>query len=185
MEREREKRDWCGRSYDVMFTWWCWNLKTLYSFLVLRAVNSIQRVCGGFPYKGPMLPTQRVSDTNPDSKIHWANMGPIWGRQDPGGPHVGPMNFAIDWQALVLSLLSAWRNFSTNSLSANDANRFNTRVTVLLCLVFQLGQGGEGQWYMDRPLLTSTVIDAQNYRFVQLDSEGLAQWTYRDNAGES
>ena len=27
-----------------------------------------------------------------------ANMGPIWGRQDPGGPHVGPMNFAIwDW----------------------------------------------------------------------------------------
>ena len=31
----------------------------------------------------------------PDSKIHGANMGPIWGRQDPGGPHVGPMNFAI------------------------------------------------------------------------------------------
>ena len=22
-------------------------------------------------------------------------MGPIWGRQDPGGPHVGPMNYAI------------------------------------------------------------------------------------------
>ena len=22
-------------------------------------------------------------------------MGPIWGRQDPGGPHIGPMNFAI------------------------------------------------------------------------------------------
>ena len=31
----------------------------------------------------------------PDSKVHWANMGPIWGEQDPGGPHVGPMNFAI------------------------------------------------------------------------------------------
>ena len=27
----------------------------------------------------------------PDSKVHGANMGPIWGRQDPGGPHVGPM----------------------------------------------------------------------------------------------
>ena len=27
--------------------------------------------------------------------VHGANMGPIWGRQDPGGPHVGPMNFAI------------------------------------------------------------------------------------------
>ena len=31
----------------------------------------------------------------PDSKDHGANMLLIWGRQDPGGPHVGPMNFAI------------------------------------------------------------------------------------------
>ena len=31
----------------------------------------------------------------PDSKVHGANMGPTWGRQDPGGTHVGPMNFAI------------------------------------------------------------------------------------------
>ena len=33
--------------------------------------------------------------TDPDSKVHGANMGPIWGRQAPGGPHVGPMNFVI------------------------------------------------------------------------------------------
>ena len=33
--------------------------------------------------------------TYPDSKAHGANMRPIWGRQDPGEPHVGPMNFAI------------------------------------------------------------------------------------------
>ena len=31
----------------------------------------------------------------PNSKVHGANIRPIWGRQDPGGPHVGPMNFAI------------------------------------------------------------------------------------------
>ena len=31
----------------------------------------------------------------PDNKVYGANMGPIWGRQDPDGPHVGPMNFAI------------------------------------------------------------------------------------------
>ena len=36
----------------------------------------------------------------PDSMVHGANMGPIWGRQDPGGPHVGPMNFAI-WDDTV------------------------------------------------------------------------------------
>ena len=32
---------------------------------------------------------------NSTSKVHGANMGPIWGRQDPGGPHVDPMNLAI------------------------------------------------------------------------------------------
>ena len=47
----------------------------------------------------------RVWCTNnalPDSKVHRANMGPIWDRQDPWGPHVGPMNFAI-WAVL-------WKN---------------------------------------------------------------------------
>ena len=35
--------------------------------------------------------TQRlIAKDTPDSKVHGANMGPIWGRQDPGGPHVGP-----------------------------------------------------------------------------------------------
>ena len=38
---------------------------------------------------------------NPDSKVHGANMGSIWGRQDPGGPHAGPVNFSI-WE-LILS----------------------------------------------------------------------------------
>ena len=31
----------------------------------------------------------------PDSKVHGTNMGPTWGWQDPGGPHVSPMNRAI------------------------------------------------------------------------------------------
>ena len=36
---------------------------------------------------------------NPDSNVHGANMGPSWGRQDPGGSHVGPLNFAI-WEVI-------------------------------------------------------------------------------------
>ena len=36
-----------------------------------------------------------LTNDDPDSKVHGANMGPIWGQHDPGGPHVGPMNFAI------------------------------------------------------------------------------------------
>ena len=42
---------------------------------------------------------------SPDSKVYGANMGPTWGRQDPGGPHVGPMNLAISltiWVPLYL-----------------------------------------------------------------------------------
>ena len=32
-----------------------------------------------------------------DSKVHGAKIGPVCGRQDPGGPYVGPMNLAI-WE---------------------------------------------------------------------------------------
>ena len=44
--------------------------------------------------QGPLL----LTDTRwnyPDSKVHGANMGPTWGRQDPGGPHVGHMKIAF------------------------------------------------------------------------------------------
>ena len=33
--------------------------------------------------------------TYPDSKVHGAYMGPIWGRQDPCGPHMGHVNLDI------------------------------------------------------------------------------------------
>ena len=36
-------------------------------------------------------------------------MGPIWGRQDPGGPHVGPMNFAI-WVVACSVQAITWTN---------------------------------------------------------------------------
>ena len=44
-------------------------------------------------------PNNSIVDIVPDSKVRGSNMGPIWGRQDPGGPHVVPMNFAI-WGAI-------------------------------------------------------------------------------------
>ena len=43
----------------------------------------------------------------PDSKVNGANMGPIWGRQDPGEPHVGHMNFAI-WDSWQLRGNNTW-----------------------------------------------------------------------------
>ena len=41
--------------------------------------------------------TFRANGGNPDSNVHGANTGPIWGWQDSGGSHVGPMNLAI-WE---------------------------------------------------------------------------------------
>ena len=52
----------------------------------------------------------------PDSKVHGANMGPIWGRQNPGRPHVGPMNFVI-WD-YAMKALSA--KFTIYSLSVKS-----------------------------------------------------------------
>ena len=70
----------------------------------------------------------------PDSKVRGANMGPIWGRQDPGGPHVGPMNFAI-WDILqdiplaklyfFVHFLSGFYHRSTGGLSAYVAKYFS------------------------------------------------------------
>ena len=53
----------------------------------------------------------------PNSKIHGANMGPVWGRHDPGGSHVGPMNFGIwVWSFLsrpagniAMNTINVWR----------------------------------------------------------------------------
>ena len=42
-----------------------------------------------------VMSSPEAKQTNPDSKVHEAYMGPTWGRQDPGGPHVGPMNLVI------------------------------------------------------------------------------------------
>ena len=41
----------------------------------------------------------KIWDDFLDRKVHGANMGPTWGRQDPDGPHVSPTNFVF-WVAL-------------------------------------------------------------------------------------
>ena len=46
------------------------------------------------PYWPGRLSSHRML-TNPDSKVHVANMGPIWVLSAPGGPHIGPVNLVI------------------------------------------------------------------------------------------
>ena len=57
--------------------------------LVYTSVDAFQCITVGFWI------IIAYDDVIHDSKVHGGNMGPIWGRQDPGGPHVGPMKFAI------------------------------------------------------------------------------------------
>ena len=60
--------------------------------------------------------TKWSMENNPDNKVNGVNMGPIWGRQDPGGPHVGPMNLAI-WEGKFEGFDSCHRpsNFKLDS----------------------------------------------------------------------
>ena len=48
------------------------------------------------------LTSKRIPIINiPDNSVHGANMGPIWDRKGPGGPHVGPINLDI-WDSTVV-----------------------------------------------------------------------------------
>ena len=105
------------RSFDCLFNSLCWpTTKKHQKFASLAICEGNSLVSGEFPAQiasdpenisiwwrhhdyGPcyikILLYLVFPDRYPDSKVHGANMGPIWGRQDPGGPHVGPINLSI------------------------------------------------------------------------------------------
>ena len=82
----KNKTENCKKIYDILFAiliqshYWAQALKSI--------PHTRNRV---FLY----IATSRLLKCYPDSNVHGANMGPIWGQQDPDGPRVGPMNFAI------------------------------------------------------------------------------------------
>ena len=55
----------------------------------------IQRACGIWYISKFTRVTSYELGRFPDSKLHWANMGPTWVLSAPDGPHVGPTNLAI------------------------------------------------------------------------------------------
>ena len=65
-------------------------VKTLQSMLIYfnRHIYECQR----YYYRSGPLTSWK---SNPDNKVHGANMGPTWVLSAPDGPHVGPMNLAI------------------------------------------------------------------------------------------
>ena len=58
-----------------------------------------------------------LSCTNPDSKVHEASMGPIWGRQDPGGPHVDRYGYFLTSSFFMREMWIKYANISEGSVN--------------------------------------------------------------------
>ena len=78
------------------------------------------------------------SKSYPDSKVHGANMGPIWVLSVPDGPHGVPMNLAI---GVVLAM-----NLTLLALSLEYLGRSRT-ITWLLMPWFLVSPGHPQQRY--------------------------------------
>ena len=84
--------------YNLTFTGLHDRCHKLISFWHATQMDEVLQVCLGCCLRVGNMAILVI----PGSKVHGANMGPIWGRQDPYGPHVGPRNFAI-WDMQYLS----------------------------------------------------------------------------------
>ena len=108
------------------------NALPLSHWLSIRWSNALHKnsnciTCHTTPYKN--LQGRKIE--NPDSKVHWANIGPTWVLSAPDGPHVGSMNLAIN-EVIVCS--------HTNSFSQDGADMLNEFVT------FWISKGNFSRW---------------------------------------
>ena len=69
----------------------------------------------------------------PDNKFHGAIMGPTWGHQDPGGPHVGPMNLAIGDGLLVTEFMCCCLRYKVCYMSIYALWLFYTLTLLGMC----------------------------------------------------
>ena len=106
-------------------------------------------------------------------------MGPIWDRQEPGGPRVGPMNFAV--QVILASfVINGKQNQVTRQLRLNDSTQDTQSFFVVLFFVVVRYQSnltylsGSRDWYRrnliisrshesTKPYYTSTKINICGY----------------------
>ena len=63
----------------------------------LEAIDCLEFscLCGAPNWVSRWVDGTLTSEVAPESKVYGANMGPTWGRQDPGGSHVVPVKLAI------------------------------------------------------------------------------------------
>ena len=83
--------------------------------------ESKHRSPAGHSFIANNISISKFRENTLDSKVHGANMGPIWDREDPGGPHVGPMNFAI------------W-DYSTSHMSKPDFFEIKLQIAIIISI---------------------------------------------------
>ena len=80
------------KSYILLHDSWDLSISILCYFMEIKSVRDARKYICTAKTRTTII---SIPHGYPDSKIQGANMGPIWGRQDPGGPHVGPMNLVF------------------------------------------------------------------------------------------
>ena len=109
------------------------------------------------------------SGNNPD-KVHGANMGPIWGRQDPGGPHAGPWTLPSGKKEFITSVTLKTESYHNASFVATGCTR------------------GCGHWWHWRLLLWQPRIPTVMTKLASLQlwkQEGIYKQHYTENCESS
>ena len=70
--------------------------------------------------------------------VHGAYMGSTWGRQDPGGPYVGPMNLAS--KVYAYDMCKKYIKYFRTEYIGNDLMFGNWKISTLLCSVVHVTQ---------------------------------------------
>ena len=112
------------------------------------------------------------SRTCPDSNFHGAHMGPTWRQQDPGGPHVGPMNLAIRVCLHTVITGTEW-DFSCCPITKPNYLPNQDDITLLLCRfinhsIWYSRYDGMILWLLFFVIFHSKILrfNPQLYRFI-------------------
>ena len=123
-------------SHAKIYVRFQWTLQTVCSTIPSQYIPKIifiqkdYHIYFDIEQKRPLLLARSVCPVTTVKKP-WILPKPIWGRQDPGCPHVGPMNFAI-WDA-ILSHIPTLFSLMIIFYNANWHQRVKNHVEKILC----------------------------------------------------
>ena len=93
--------------------------------------------------------------TVPDIKVHGDNMEPTWGRQDPGGPHVGPMSLAI-WgcqQSITIMMTMTMMTSATTKMLIIS-------IIILVVIISHNSENDPGNPFLKKCIIAVTWYEA-------------------------